>query len=143
MRGIRESNSDSLLFGGDNSAIVQFMARRIVHQLVDDIDGTLLDVGEGETVLFSLDGVAYEIDLTDENAAALRSALERYTKAARTVSSARAVSRSASSSGGRKRRRSGQQDYSGVREWAKQNGYQVSERGRVPASVLEAYEAAH
>ena len=120
------------------------MARRIVHQLVDDIDGTLLEVGEGETVLFSLDGVAYEIDLTDENAAALRGALERYTKAARTVSSARATSRAASSTGGgRKRRRSGQQDYSGVREWAKQNGYQVSERGRVPASVLEAYEAAH
>ena len=119
------------------------MARRIVHQLVDDIDGTLLEVGEGETVLFSLDGVAYEIDLTDENAAALRSALERYTKAARTVSSARATSRAASSAGGRKRRRSGQQDYSGVRDWAKQNGYQVSERGRVPASVLEAYEAAH
>ena len=49
----------------------------------------------------------------------------------------------ASSNGGRKRRRTGQQDYSGVREWAKQNGYKVSERGRVPASVLEAYEAAH
>ena len=45
------------------------MARRIVHQLVDDIDGTLLEVGEGETVLFSVDGVAYEIDLTAENAA--------------------------------------------------------------------------
>ena len=117
------------------------MARRIVHQLVDDIDGTLLESGEGETVLFSLDGVAYEIDLTDENAAALRGALDRYTTAARTVSSGRATSSAAPS--GRKRRRSGQQDYSGVREWAKQNGYQVSERGRVPASVLEAYGAAH
>ena len=125
-----------------NARIVPFMARRIVHQLVDDIDGTLLEVGEGETVLFSVDGVAYEIDLTDENAAALRGALDRYIKAARTVSSARATS-SASSSGGRKRRRSGQQDYSDVREWAKKNGYQVSDRGRVPASVLEAYEAAH
>lgn len=117
------------------------MARRIVHQLVDDIDGTLLEVGEGETVLFSLDGVAYEIDLTDENAAALRGALDRYTKAARTVSSARATS--AASSAGRKRRRAGQQDYSQVRDWAKQNGFTVSDRGRVPASVLEAYEAAH
>ena len=125
-----------------NARIVPFMARRIVHQLVDDIDGTLLEVGEGETVLFSVDGVAYEIDLTDENAAALRGSLDRYIKAARTVSSARATS-SASSSGGRKRRRSGQQDYSDVREWAKKNGYQVSDRGRVPASVLEAYEAAH
>ena len=121
--------------------IVPCMARRIVHQLVDDIDGTLLEVGEGETVLFSLDGVAYEIDLTDENAAALRGALERYTNAARTVSSTRATS--AAASNGRKRRRSGQQDYSDVREWAKKNGYQVSDRGRVPASVLEAYEAAH
>lgn len=117
------------------------MARRIVHQLVDDIDGTLLDVGEGETVLFSLDGTAYEIDLTDENAAALRGALERYTKAARTVSGSRGSS--AGSAAGRRRRRSGQQDYGEIRDWAKKNGYQVSDRGRVPASVLHAYEAAH
>ncbi len=116
------------------------MARKIIHQLVDDIDGTLLEAGEGETVLFSLDGVAYEIDLTGENAAELRGTLERYTSAARTVSSSRATTSSASA--GRKRRRSGQQDYSGAREWAKQNGYQISDRGRVPASVLEAYEAA-
>lgn len=115
------------------------MARRIIHQLVDDIDGTVLDVGEGETVLFSLDGVAYEIDLTGENAAELRVTLERYTSAARTVSSPRATS---SPSAGRKRRRTSQQDYSRAREWATQNGYQVSERGRVPADVLEAYGAA-
>jgi len=115
------------------------MARRIVHQLVDDIDGTVLEVGEGETVLFSLDGTAYEIDLTDGNAAAFREALAPYLAAARSISSAR----SSSGSGGGKRRRTGQQDYSAVREWARSNGYQVSERGRVPASVLEAYEAAH
>lgn len=117
------------------------MARRIVHQLVDDLDGTILEVGEGETVLFSLDGVAYEIDLTAGNAAALRDALAPYVDSGRSVSS-----RGASSSSGtaaRKRTRSGQKDYSAVREWAKKNGHQVSERGRVPASVLEAYEAAH
>ncbi|MGB4777097.1 histone-like nucleoid-structuring protein Lsr2, partial [Microbacterium sp.] len=61
------------------------MARRIVHQLVDDLDGTVLGVGSGETVLFSLDGTAYEIDLTEENAAALRAALEPYIAAARPV----------------------------------------------------------
>ena len=115
------------------------MARRIVHQLVDDVDGTVLDVGEGETVLFSLDGVAYEIDLTDANAAALRDALAPYLSAARSISSARGASTSAS----RTRRRSGQQDYTAIRAWAKDNGFQVSERGRVPASVIEAYEAAH
>ncbi len=119
------------------------MARRIVHQLVDDLDGTVLEVGEGETVLFSLDGVAYEIDLTAGNAAALRDALAPYVDAGRSVSSRGAGRSGGSAGGGRKRRRSGQQDYSAVREWAKKNGHQVSERGRVPASVLEANEAAH
>ena len=115
------------------------MARRIVHQLVDDLDGTVLDAGEGETVRFSLDGTAYEIDLTDGNAAALRDALAPYVSAARSISS----SRGASAETSRRRRRPGQQDYTEVRAWAKDNGYQVSERGRVPASVIEAYEAAH
>jgi hypothetical protein len=114
------------------------MARRIVHQLVDDIDGTVLEVGEGETVLFSLDGSAFEIDLTAENAAALRDALARYVSAARSISSSRASAEAA-----RKRRRPGQQDYSAMRAWAADNGFKVSERGRVPASVIEAYEAAH
>jgi hypothetical protein len=125
-----------------NARKVPFMARRIVHQLVDDLDGSVLEVGEGETVLFSLDGVAYEIDLTEGNAAALRDALAPYVAAGRSVGSSRG---GAGSGGGaaRKRRRTGQQDYGAIREWAKKNGHQVSERGRVPASVLEAYEAAH
>ena len=115
------------------------MARRIVHQLVDDLDGSILEIGEGETVLFSLDGVAYEIDLTERNAASLREALAPYVSAARSISS----SRGASSEASRKRRRPGQQDYSAIRAWAKDNGLHVSERGRVPASVVEAYDAAH
>lgn len=115
------------------------MARRIVHQLVDDIDGTLLEVGEGETVLFSVDGVAYEIDLTDENAAALREAFAPYVSAGRSISASRGNATAPS----RPRRRTGQQDYSAIRAWAKDNGYDVSERGRIPASVTEAYEAAH
>jgi hypothetical protein len=118
------------------------MARRIVHQLVDDLDGTVLDVGEGETVLFSLDGVAYEIDVTDANAAALREALAPYIAAGRTIS-ARASGSGGSSSAPRSRRRAGQKDYGPIREWAKSNGFTVSERGRVPASVIAAYEAAH
>jgi len=118
------------------------MARRIVHQLVDDLDGSVLEVGSGETVLFSLDGVAYEIDLSSDNAQSLRSALEKYLKAARRVSGGRGAG-SGSSSAPRKRRRAGQQDYSAIRAWAKENGYEISERGRVPANVLEAYEAVH
>ncbi|MBN9155339.1 MAG: Lsr2 family protein [Microbacterium sp.] len=115
------------------------MARRIVHQLVDDLDGSVLEIGSGETVLFSLDGVAYEIDLTDENAAALRAAFAPYISAARSISTRRPSTAGAS----RPRRRTGQQDYSAVRAWAKENGYTLSDRGRVPAAVLEAFEAAH
>ncbi|HWI30408.1 MAG TPA: Lsr2 family protein [Microbacterium sp.] len=115
------------------------MARKIVHQLVDDIDGTILEVGSGETIYFALDGIAYEIDLTEHNAAAMRDALAPFVAAGRSVSSGRGGSTTSSS----KRRRSGQQDYSAIRAWAKDNGYQVSERGRVPASIVEAYEAAH
>ena len=119
------------------------MARRIVHQLVDDLDGTVLEVGEGETVHFSLDGVAYEIDLTDDNAAALRAALAPYRDAARSISGARASASRGGSATARQQRRSGQRDFGPVRKWARDNGYQVSERGRVPASVIDAYEAAH
>lgn len=117
------------------------MARRIVHQIVDDLDGTVLDVGSGETVLFSLDGVAYEIDVSTENATVLRDSLAPYISASRRVGSPSASS--SSSSTARKRRRAGQQDYSGIRDWAKENGFTVSERGRVPSAVIEAYEAAH
>lgn len=121
------------------------MARKIVHQLVDDLDGTVLEVGDGETVLFSLDGTAYEIDLTHDNANALRDVLAPYIDAARRVSSRGTTSRAAtpSNGGGRKQKRAGQRDYAPIREWAAKNGYQVSERGRVPAQVLDAYDAAH
>ena len=115
------------------------MARRIVHQLVDDLDGTVLETGEGETVLFSLDGIAYEIDLTETNAAALRDALQPYVAAARSISSRNSGAQTA---GARTRRRSSEHDLGIVRQWARDNGHQVSDRGRVPATVIEAFEAA-
>lgn len=114
-----------------------------MHQLIDDLDGTVLEVGSGETVLFSLDGTAYEIDLTEENAAALRDALAPFTAAARSVSARGGSSPRRTTAGARTQKRSGQRDYAPVREWAARNGYTVSERGRVPAAVLEAYDAAH
>ena len=114
------------------------MARRIVHQLVDDIDGTVLEIGEGETVNFSLDGRAYELDLSDANAAAFRDILAPY------VSAGRSTSTSSASAGARKRKSAGaQRDYTAIRAWAAANGFTVSERGRVPAQVLDPYDAAH
>jgi len=115
------------------------MARRIVHQLVDDLDGTVLEVGEGETVHFSFNGTSYEIDLTNENAEELRTALEPYIAAGRR-SSAGAAARTGST---RKRSATRNPETAAIREWANANGHPVSERGRVPAPVVEAYRAAH
>jgi len=114
------------------------MARRIVHQLVDDLDGTVLEVGEGETVHFSLNGISYEIDLKDENVEALRAAFEPF------ISAARRSSTGSAARGATPRKRAGRNpEATVIREWANANGYKVSERGRVPESVVEAYRAAN
>lgn len=114
------------------------MARRIVHQLVDDIDGTVLGIGEGETVHFSLNSTAYEIDLTSENAAAFREAIEPYISAAR-----RASSGTAARGGSPRKRSAGSPETAAIREWANANGHAVSERGRIPGTIVDAYRAAH
>lgn len=115
------------------------MARRIVHQLVDDIDGSILEVGEGETVHFSLNGAAYEIDLKAAHAEELRKAFEPYIAAGRRAGSAGAV-RSAGSS---RKRPARNPEVAAIRAWANDNGHSLSERGRIPASVVDAYNAAH
>ncbi|WP_221585849.1 Lsr2 family protein [Microbacterium sp. G2-8] len=112
------------------------MARKIVHQLVDDIDGTVLEPGEGESVLFSIDGKSYEIDLTEANAEKLRDAFAPYISAGRRAAGAGAKTRPRRATGGTR-------DLGAVRAWARDNGYTVSDRGRVPETVLQAYDAAH
>ena len=114
------------------------MARKIVHQLVDDVDGSVLEVGEGETVHFSLDGSAYEIDLTSAHAAELRAALAPYISAGRRTQSA-ATGRSAAAS----KRPNRNPETALIRLWAGENGHKLSERGRIPADVIAAYRAAH
>lgn len=112
------------------------MAKRIIHQLIDDIDGSVLSEDDGETVRFSLEGAAYEIDLSDTNAEKLRAALQPYIDAARRVGST-------TSGTSPRRRNSRTPDAARMRAWASENGFTVSERGRVPASVIDAYNAAH
>ncbi|MCK2024680.1 Lsr2 family protein [Microbacterium sp. SSW1-47] len=115
------------------------MARRIVHQLVDDIDGSVLEVGEGETVHFSLNGTSYEIDLNAAHAEELRAALEPYISAGRRAGSgSSAPSRSRST----RKRPARNPEVAAIRAWANENGYTLSERGRIPAPILEAYKAA-
>ena len=114
------------------------MARRIVHQLVDDIDGSVLEVGEGETVHFSLNGASYEVDLNAAHAEELRKAFEPYISAGR-----RAGSSSAARVPAARKRPARNPEVAAIRAWANDNGYSLSERGRIPAPVVEAYNAAH
>lgn len=116
------------------------MARRTVFQLIDDLDQTPLADGEGETVLFSLDGNNYEIDLSRDHARLLRAALEKY------VDKARVLSKSRGKSAGRAAATapaSSKRDLAAIRAWATANDHKVSERGRIPNAVLEAFDAAH
>lgn len=118
------------------------MAQKIHIVLEDDLDGS----EASETVSFGLDGTSYEIDLNEQNAAALRDALASYVGHARKVTSSR---RGASGGGaGRRAAASGSSNGGGpsakeIREWARSNGYEVPDRGRVSAEVREAFDAAH
>lgn len=118
------------------------MAQKVQVLLVDDVDGGTAD----ETVTFGLDGVTYEIDLTAENAAKLRDALAPWVGHGRRVggrSSSGRASSGRSSSGSSSSRSARANEAQEIREWAKENGYQVSERGRISAEVRQAYDAAH
>jgi hypothetical protein len=105
------------------------VAQRVTVELTDDIDGA----EAAETIAFGVDGTAYEIDLSKKNAAKMRQVFGRYIEHARRATGARRSGRPP-----RDRHLS-----SAVREWAKQQGIQVSERGRIPASVVSQYEQAH
>ncbi|MGW0087859.1 histone-like nucleoid-structuring protein Lsr2 [Streptomyces sp. NPDC003328] len=114
------------------------MAQKVSVLLVDDIDGGEAD----ETLTFGLDGKTYEIDLSGANADKLRDVLEPFLKAGRKVGSTggrRAVQTASRGTG----KASDGIDPQRVREWAKANGLEVSERGRVPGSIREAYEKAN
>ena len=117
------------------------MARKVQVILSDDLDENL---PADETVSFSLDGTSYEIDLAEKNAKELRDTFSRYVSAARKVG--RGGRSSGGGGGGRGRGTGGRMDREqagAIREWARKNGHAVSDRGRIPASVVDAYEAAH
>lgn len=109
------------------------MAQRVQIILEDDVDGSAAD----ETVTFGLDGVTYEIDLSADNARKLREELAPYIGHARRSGGRRASGVRSSSSSSAKR------DLADVRQWARQNGHQVSDRGRISAEVQAAYDKAH
>ena len=114
------------------------MAQKVQVLLVCDLhDG---DEEGTETIAFGLDGAAYEIDVCDSHGAELRDAFAPY------VGQARRAGRGSAVTGRRKTagRGSGSPDrVAAIREWGRKNGHQVSERGRLSASLVEAYEKAN
>ncbi|MEU3251092.1 Lsr2 family protein [Streptomyces sp. NPDC006997] len=108
------------------------MAQQIITQLVDDLDGS----EASETIVFGLDGRTYEIDLSEKNAAKLRKVLEPYVDKGRKTSQTRGGKRAGAG------RATGDSDTAQIRAWAKENGYEVNDRGRVPADIKEAYAKA-
>lgn len=116
------------------------MAQITEVHLIDDLDKS----EAAETVEFGLDGKLYEIDLSTEHAIALRENLADYVAAARPVRG-----KTADVAPTRTRRPASgkatvdREQTAAIREWARQNGHTVSDRGRVPNAVLRAFEAAH
>ena len=108
------------------------MARKQIVITEDDLDGGSADV----QVTFALDGQQYEIDLNHRNADALRLALDPYIQGGRKTSGR-------SPQGSSRPVRSSREHLTSVRAWARANGHSVSDRGRVPAAILDAYASAH
>ena len=113
----------------DREGVHFLMARKTVVTLVDDIDGS----DAVRTVTFSLDGTNYEIDLNSHNLDTLTTALDPFIKNAHTAGKRRTPSGSTGTTAPSK-------NLAGVRVWARENGYTVSDRGRVPAEILAAYQ---
>lgn len=113
------------------------MAQRVQVILEDDLDGSQAD----ETVLFGLDGAEYEVDLSSDNAQALRDALAQWVGVARRTGGRR--KRATAGAAPRPVENGTGANTSDVRAWAQENGYEVSSRGRVSAEVRDAYDKAH
>ena len=111
------------------------MALKTFIQLVDDLDGAALADGEGKTVTFALEGVSYEIDLSQAHVDELSEALAPYVAAGRKVGGRRSGARASGA-------KSDPAELQKIRDWASKNGHIVSSRGRISAAVRDAYNAA-
>ncbi len=113
------------------------MAKRVHVVLEDDLDGGPAE----ETVSFSIDGQSYEIDLNSDNASSLRDSVARYIGHARKIGGG--TGGRARSGRSRGPARVDREQIGAIRDWARRNGHQVSDRGRIAAPVVDAYNKAH
>jgi hypothetical protein len=117
------------------------MARKVTIEISDDTDGSRAD----QTVPFGLDGVSYEIDLSNANANTLRAALTPFVSAARRTGGRRIKVAVGQATDNTKSETQATDEYTAahdIRLWARDHGYELSDRGRIPASVVAAYTAA-
>ena len=119
------------------------MAQKTIVTLVDDLTGE--EAQDISTVEFSLDGVLYQLDLTDTNGATLRGALSPYIAAGRKIGGRRRGPRRPSPVRKNNGRASGytRATFQAIRAWAKTNGYTVSDRGRISLEVMQAWQRAY
>lgn len=123
------------------------MAKQLITQLTDDIDGTAIDNGSGESIEFSVNSVAYAIDLKSKNATEFHRKLDYYISHAEQIGgrkrrTTKAGGASTTGSGDAPAKRDRKQTHA-IREWANNNGYKLSGRGRIPEHVIEAFDNAH
>jgi hypothetical protein len=109
------------------------MAQKVTVTLVDDIDGSTAE----ETVEFGLDGATYQIDLSGTNAVRLRDALTEYVGHARRAGGRKRIARPGVP--GPRTASADREQNQAIRDWARKQGFKVSDRGRIPAEVLDAY----
>jgi nucleoid-associated protein Lsr2 len=113
------------------------MARKVQVQLTDDIDGGVAD----ETLRYGLDGISYEIDLSAAHADKLRSSLAKFVLKSRRIGRGGVATVTRGRRGGTAPARSDREQNQAIREWAKSKDLDVNDRGRIPRSVIEQYEA--
>jgi hypothetical protein len=115
------------------------MAQKVIRQFVDDIDGSEAE----RTFSFAVDGTHYEIDLSSENIQEFNEAIAGFVESARKVkakSDGRRVRKISSTHRGTAQSR---EQIQAVRQWARQHGHTISNRGRIPASIQQAFDQAH
>lgn len=110
------------------------MAQKVTVSLVDDLDGSTAE----ETVEFGLDGASYQIDLSSKNADKLREALADFIESARRSGGRKRAAKAAVGRAPRAATADREQNQA-IREWARKQGMKVSDRGRIPSEVLDAY----
>ena len=112
------------------------MAKQTVVQLVDDVDGKALT--DAVTIRFGIDGKSYEFDTSSTHAKEFHKIVDKYVEVSRRVSAVGRTKAAVAVGGSRPKEQT-----AAIRDWARRNGYDVNERGRIPGEIIAAFEAAH